>query len=122
MLKGYLLTGSSLLVRRPINVQPTAQNSSVSKLNKVFQKIYQEKKIFQQETEKDRLLMQNTKKKAAQKAAPVPNSSLTPASINFMVLGNGGFATPRSVYIQTSSDYYLINCSENTQRLSSVLG
>ena len=61
-------------------------------------------------------------KNAEKKAAPKQDSSLTPASVNFMVIGNGGFATPRSIYIMTSSENYLINCSENTQRLIHVLG
>lgn len=63
--------------------------------------------------------METRPTKAAQKK---PDGSLTPASINFMVVGNGGFATPRAIYIQTSLDHYLINCSENTQRLVHVLG
>lgn len=90
-------------------MQRIAQNSSVSKLNEVVRKVYQHKKM-------------EKKQQLVGKEVPKPDLSQTPASINFMVVGNGGFATPRSVYIQTSHNNYLINCSENTQRLTTILG
>lgn len=47
---------------------------------------------------------------------------LTPCQIDLIVLGNGAIACPKSIYISTTDDDYLIGCSENTYRLALSLG
>lgn len=102
MFKSSLFT-SHLLVRKRINLQSIVYISKFQ-VDKLFEKL-EEKKL-----ERQKMSNQTNRDK------------LTPATIDFTILGNGGIGTPKSIYIVTSEDNYLIGCSENSARLATALG
>lgn len=100
MFRTYLI--STRLVCRPVYQSSVAYKSN---LIKIFNKL-----------EKKR--MEQIKLNGNSKDRNQNDDNLTPAEINLIVLGNGSLSTPKSIYISTTDDNYLIGCSENVYRLS----
>lgn len=104
MFRTRLFTVTNSLLNKPVILTVLSRQGS---WKKIF--LEMEKKRINQET-MDGIVSNK-----------VGSDKLTPASINFIVAGNGGIGVPKSLYVLTSEDAYLIGCSESTHRLAIAL-